>query len=835
MYKKVQFLLKNYNSSQRTTEWYKNRYNSLTASDIAAALEANPYQTKLDLLRKKCAPLNTNYIETDATKWGTVYEDVAINIYENKYETKVHNLGLVSHRSIHWLKASPDGIMDNGKLIEIKCPLTRKINDIVPYQYWIQMQIQLEVTDLEECVFFQCKFKEYKNKAEYINDNQNIKGIRIDNKKNKYWCLEKYTVNIINRDKNWFNKVFKNLKIFWNDVQHYRKNGIEYLENTILRKRKRSEDDIKIINTNESNEIRSNYSNKRRRLDERKEYLIKDWSKWISVRDIKNYIINDPILDWFNNYGEINGFKKDKNFNIKFNNYIKNKNYNFESCIINSLSSKYILKKIANYGEEYSISKYNETIDAIKRGEPIIHNGLLHDIDRSIYTIVKLMIRLDYMNKIFNTKYMNCVSNKYCIIDINNISLNVDTDNIIRKSNNIKSKKAELILANNILSLIQGYKTEECYIIGKKLKDETNKITFNKNKINKIAILDIKKEIKLINKVENAISWVKDVKYNGSKWNINNPNRWELYPNMCNKNDTPWHNAKKKLAKDLKELTNIWNIGINFRKDMHHEGIFKWTDKNLVNYLTDDKKGFTIEKIIEINKSNDNKYYPNTRTNILKDIGSSFKKKLNIEFYVDYETAYSHSNKQSLIYMIGCGYIHKNKWKFNSYIADRLDKNSEEIILKDWLRDMYKIHKNNKYRIYHWSQAEVIHYRNAIDRYKINKRHLVHDQWFDLLKVFRAGPICIKGAFNFGLKSIAKGMYMNKMIKTKWEDSELDGMAAMTAALEANEKLLINERINRLIDDKNMNEIIKYNEIDCKVMWDILKYCRKKIFPNIIT
>ena len=48
--------------------------------------------------------------------------------------------------------------------------------------------------------------------------------------------------------------------------------------------RKRSEDDIKIINTNESNEIRSNYSNKRRRLDERKEYLIKDWSKWISVR-----------------------------------------------------------------------------------------------------------------------------------------------------------------------------------------------------------------------------------------------------------------------------------------------------------------------------------------------------------------------------------------------------------------------------------------------------------------------------------------------------------------------------------------------------------------------
>ena len=45
-------------------------------------------------------------------------------------------------------------------------------------------------------------------------------------------------------------------------------------------------------------------------------------------------------------------------------------------------------------------------------------------------------------------------------------------------------------------------------------------------------------------------------------------------------------------------------------------------------------------------------------------------------------------NKQSLIYMIGCGYINNNKWIFNSYIADRLDKSSEEIIIKKWLKDM---------------------------------------------------------------------------------------------------------------------------------------------------
>jgi len=543
MNNKVKYLLRNYNTDQRTVEWYKNRYNSLTASDIAAALEANPYQTKLELLKKKCSPLNTNYTQTVATKWGTIYEDIAINIYESIYNLKVHNIGLVNHKTLSWLKASPDGIIDNGRLIEIKCPISRNITTNIPHQYWIQVQIQLEVTDLEECIFFQCKFIEY-NKKEYTEDNDNIKGCREENNKKKYWKLDKYTEIIIKRDKEWFKKVYGNLKIFWNDVQHYRKNGLEYLEDRITKKRKRSDDNIKVINLDDNNNINNNI-NKIRRLDERKEYLIKDWSKWISVKDIKNYIMNDPILDWLNYYGEKNGYNRDNNYNIRFNHYIKNNNNAYEKSVLNCLSKNYIIKKIANYGEEYSINKYNETLDAIKRGEPIIYNGLLYDLTRKIYVIVKLMIRLDYMNKIFKTGHLNCVSNKYCIVDIKNITLNIDSDDIIRQSNNIKSKKAQLILANNILTIIQGYNSEKCYIIAKKIIDETNNIIFNNDNINRIAILDINKEAKLINKVDNAITWIKNVKYNGEKWDINNPNRWELYPNMCNKNDTPWHSAKK--------------------------------------------------------------------------------------------------------------------------------------------------------------------------------------------------------------------------------------------------------------------------------------------------
>ena len=170
----------------------------------------------------------------------------------------------------------------------------------------------------------------------------------------------------------------------------------------------------------------------------------------MSVKEIKNYIINDPILDWLNKFGSENGFIRDKSHSIKFNHYIKNKNIKFENKIIQIFSKNYIVNKVTNYGEEFSIKKYNETLDLIKKGEPIIYNPLLHDMTRNIYTIPKLLIRLDYMNKIFETNYNNSISNKYCLVDIQNISINIDENNEIKQSSNIKYKKAELILANSI-------------------------------------------------------------------------------------------------------------------------------------------------------------------------------------------------------------------------------------------------------------------------------------------------------------------------------------------------------------------------------------------------
>jgi hypothetical protein len=88
-----------------------------------------------------------------------------------------------------------------------------------------------------------------------------------------------------------------------------------------------------------------------------------------------------------------------------------------------------------------------------------------------------------------------------------------------------------------------------------------------------------------------------------------------------------------------------------------------------------------------------------------------------------------------------------------------------------------------------------------------------------MCSVFTKAPIVVKGSLTFKLKDIAKAMFANGIITTKWESGELEnGLIAMQEAI-----VYYNE------DEKNylkMESIRKYNMIDCKVIWDIVKCLR---------
>ena len=261
---------------QRTTEWYDFRWNMLTASSIYKAIDTQAKQN--ELIVDKCKPIDikkyTSVNTETAFHFGHKFEPLSTNFYEYLYKTKVGEFGCISHDKYKFIGASPDGInIDKknkryGRLLEIKNPKSREITGIPKKEYWVQMQIQMEVWDLDECDFLETKFVEYENEEEfdkdgdwYTSNDNKYKGKFIqffhDNKphyeypkfyltpseydiwynnimeknshmtwvKNICWKLDVYSCILVPRNRNWFKTVVPKFKEIWDTILRERKTG----------------------------------------------------------------------------------------------------------------------------------------------------------------------------------------------------------------------------------------------------------------------------------------------------------------------------------------------------------------------------------------------------------------------------------------------------------------------------------------------------------------------------------------------------------------------------------------------------------------------------------
>jgi hypothetical protein len=587
-------------------------------------------------------------------------------------------------------------------------------------------------------------------------------------------------------------------------------------------------------------------------------------NSWISAGKTRNYSLNDPLIDYLdynsiNSIDNLNNIKKRK-LNIQNENIIKkrrltsktkyNKSYKeqlldngivFENQIFNIINNKYKnnIVCIIQPNDIYSSNKITDpayfqiTVKMINKGIPIIYQGVLHDKINKIYGAPDLIIRADYINKIFKNKiklYTNKLKKTnqlpYYIVDIKKSTLHLCANNdTILNNNNIKPYKSQIAIYYKILSCIQNFKTEKAFILPYKCL-ETSKYNNNLEKLGVIDFKDFDKQYLDIS--SEAINWIKLIRNPNNKLNCLKPNNMNLYPNMSNHLDDNYRDIKKYLANKNHEITDLWMCGYKHRQLAIKNKIYKWSDSRLNSSIMNinGKNAKIIDIMLDFNRKNKDLIYPKK----IKSNYCNWRDNKSLAFYIDFETINCSSfelNNEfigNLIFMIGIGYNINNKWYYECFIVEDLSDNNQIKIINDTINFIKNICKKNKINyetvnMCHWSNFEPIILNNLCNKYNIVYPNF---KWFDIIKLFHEEPIFIKGALNFSLKSIGRAMYNHKLIDIIWDDSECtNGLEAMNQAYN-----IYNNKEN-IYNNPKIITIRNYNYIDCKIMWKILNSLNK--------
>lgn len=148
---------------QRSPEWHKARKGRLTASNAGAALGVNPWKSPDDLIRQMVREYHgaaSEFTGNVATEYGQLHEPLAVMDYMAKTGNHPEECGFFVHPEHDWLGASPDGVVGDNGLLEVKCPFGlrnggefKSIHD-QPH-YHAQIMLQMACTGAEFTDFYQ--------------------------------------------------------------------------------------------------------------------------------------------------------------------------------------------------------------------------------------------------------------------------------------------------------------------------------------------------------------------------------------------------------------------------------------------------------------------------------------------------------------------------------------------------------------------------------------------------------------------------------------------------------------------------------------------------------
>ena len=435
----------------------------------------------------------------------------------------------------------------------------------------------------------------------------------------------------------------------------------------------------------------------------------------------------------------------------------------------------------------------------------------------------------------------------YCVVDVKFSTLHLSASGELGNSGSLPSYKVQLHTYNKALGRLQDYEPKAAFLLGRGWDKTVHGETLHgPNCMELLAKVDdsttVTNKVPVSDAAEAAQAWIRRLRAEGDQWTpLPDPTQPELYPNMTNQQDAPWHLAKREIAEELEELTLLWQVGLRGRSLGHEAGVFRWTDVSCnpgVVGVTGPSRGPVLQELLDINQTTNG---PPVRPVHISAAGQIWRSEPGLEFYVDFEatndladdfSTFPLRGGQPLIFMIGCGHLEHGEWQYECFLADQLAEDAEALIIQGWLDHMEtvkaRLAPGQEPLVIHWSPAETVTFETAYNSAK--ERHPNASwgtpRWFDFLNlVVKAEPVVVRGAMAFGLKAVAKALHSHGNIETLWEDGPTDGLGAMIGAWWSYQSALQEE--TEVSSSALMQQIADYNEVDCKVMMEAVGYLRQ--------
>lgn len=496
--------------------------------------------------------------------------------------------------------------------------------------------------------------------------------------------------------------------------------------------------------------------------------------------NFKDYVSCSSIYSYF--YKEDNENKEDKQ-----NSFFTDMGKLFERKVVEYISNNFgdkfveICKSDRVYGVKDIHILSQLTASHIANKTPIIYSAPIFDTVDKVYGIADLLVRKDYIKYLFpkSTLFVETQSSstEYIVIDIKWKKLDIIKNTFLSNSASYKAYKSQVYLYSKGVSNMTGtFLQDYGIILGKGCKYTKNKtVHISNNPFEIPGVFNIKDEA-VVSYTDEALAWVKSNQ-------MGNKNKNKIIGGKRKRGN---EEARAELSKSI--------LQFSFNKMSLQDTYVKYNNPCYLDFEF-----------------------------LTPGIFDDFSDITNIK-------------SEDYVFMIGVGYEESSEWKYECFMCDKLEKQTEKYCFEQFIK---LVREKNFDCVYYYDVEKSIFAKKVVElglnndndnKYNYNS-FISNLNWVNVKEILVKNNFIFKDCDNYKLKSIAKALEECKKIDLS-EDNKID-LSEIDLGITSDTKDGITcmfemyKMYKSVYNEKLVQDMLSYNNLDCKYLNDIIKFIEK--------